>query len=244
MAREGLLAATLVKLADTLVDDFDVVELFALLVDRCTEILQVDAAGLMLVGPDGDLRVMASSSETMRMLELFELQSEEGPCLDCFRTGRSVVNQDLATTQDQWPRFTGEAITAGFRTVHAVPMRLRSRLIGALNLFHVDRREMGPDDINAAQALANVATIAILHDRAVAEAQALNEQLNYALQSRIVIEQAKGMIAERDGVDMARAFSVLRDHARRNNLRIADVARDLVSGRSAVASPDRPPQAS
>src|SRR3984957_12707657 len=135
MAREATLARTLVELEDTLVADFDVVELLTLLVDRCVEVLEVGAAGLILAAPDGDLRVMASSSEAMRVLELFELQSEEGPCLDCYRTGQPVVNQNPAEVNGRWPRFAAEALAAGFQSVHALPMRLRGTVIGALNLF-------------------------------------------------------------------------------------------------------------
>ncbi len=138
MPREAMLARTLVELADTLVADFDVVDLLTLLADRCVEVLGVGAAGLMLVAPEGDLRVMASSSETMRVLELFELQSQEGPCLDCYRTGQPVVNQDLATVNGRWPRFAAKALEAGFHSVHALPLRLRGTVIGALNLFHTE----------------------------------------------------------------------------------------------------------
>ena len=241
MPREAMLARALVELADTLVADFDVVELLTLLADRCVDVLDVGAAGLMLAGPDGDLRVMASSSEAMRVLELFELQSREGPCLDCYRTGGPVVNQDLATGNGRWPRFGPEALAAGFRSVHALPMRLRGTVIGALNLFHVEPGEMRRADLDAAQALADVATIAILQHRAALEAEVVVEQLNAALNSRILIEQAKGMIAERLGLDMERAFSVLRHHARNHNLRLADVARDVIEGRLAASALAQPP---
>jgi hypothetical protein len=157
----------------------------------------------MLVAPEGDLRVMAASSEAMRVLELFELQSQEGPCLDCYRTGQPIVNQDLATVNGRWPRFAAEAIAA-------------------------------------AQAMADVATIAILQHRATLEAQVINEQLNYALTSRIVIEQAKGMVAEREGLNMEQAFTTLRNHARNHNLRLVDVARDVIDGTLAAATLDRP----
>jgi GAF domain-containing protein len=244
MPREAALARTLVELADTLVDDFDVVELFTLLTDRCVEVLDVSAAGLMVVAPDGDLRVMASSSETMRLLELFELQAEEGPCLDCYRTGEPVVNQDLATVNGRWPRFAARALDAGFRSAHALPMRLGGRIIGALNLFGVERGPMRDVDVVAAQAFADVATIAMLQHRAVLDAQALSEQLSNALNSRILIEQAKGMLAERGGLDMAQAFAHLRDHARRHNRLLVDVARDFISGAIATASllPSSPQQ--
>lgn len=230
MSREALLARTLVELADTLVDDFDVVELLTLLTDRCVDVLDVAAAGLMLVAPEGDLRVMASSSEAMRVLELFELQAQEGPCLDSYRTGLPVVNQDLASLDGRWPRFAAEALAAGFHSVHALPMRLRGTVIGALNLFHVDPGDMRLADIEVAQALADVATIAILQHRAALEGQLVNEQLQMALNSRIVIEQAKGMVAERLGLNMEQAFSTLRNHARNHNLLLVDVARDIITG--------------
>jgi hypothetical protein len=210
--REALLARTLVELADTLVDDFDVVELLTLLTDRCVEVLDVSAAGLMLVAPDGGLRVVASSSDAMRVLELFEVQSEEGPCMDSYRTGRAVVNEDLAAGTERWPRFAPVALEAGFRSVHALPMRLRE------------------GDVHAAQAFADVATIAILQHRAVAEAQVLNEQLHHALNSRIAIEQAKGMISAGAAIDMEAAFARLRAFARNHNRRLVDVARDVGAG--------------
>jgi GAF domain-containing protein len=242
MPREALLARTFVELADTLVADFDVVELLTLLADRCVDVLDVDAAGLMLVAPDGDLRVMASSSAAMRVLELFEIQAQEGPCLDCHRTGEPVVNQDLTTVNGRWPRFAPEALAAGFHSVHALPMRLRGSVIGALNLFHSKPGEMRPDDIAAAQALADVATIGILQHRASLEAQVLNEQLNHALNSRILIEQAKGVVAERAGLNMEQAFSALRNHARTHNLRLADVAEGVIDGTLAASALDLSPR--
>jgi GAF domain-containing protein len=241
MSREALLARTLVELADTLVADFDVVELLTRLADRCVDVLDVEAAGLMLAAPDGELRVMASSSEAMRLLELFELQSREGPCLDCYLTGQLVVNQDLTIVNGRWPRFAPEALAAGFHSVHAVPMRLRGTVIGALNLFHVEPGEMRQVDVEASQALADVATIAILQHRAALEAQVLNEQLHHALNSRIVIEQAKGMVAERQGLAMEEAFFTLRTHARNHNLRLVEVADAVIDGSLLVSALDHPP---
>ena len=239
MTRETLLARTLVDLADTLVADFDVVDLLTRLTDSCVDVLDVGAAGLMLAAPDGELRVMASSSEAMRVLELFEIQAKQGPCLDCYRSGQAVADLDLAAG-DRWPRFTAEVLAAGFRSVHALPMRLRGTVIGALNLFHVGTGPMREADVGAAQALADVATIAILQHRAAAEAQLLTEQLNHALNSRIVIEQAKGMVAERLGVEMADAFHRLRSHARSHNLRLADVATHVINGEFAASALDVP----
>jgi len=243
MSREALLARTFVELADTLVADFDVVELLTVLTDGCVDVLDVGAAGLMLAAPEGDLRVVASSSEAMRVLELFELQSQEGPCLDCYRTGQPIVNQDLATVNGRWPRFAAEALAAGFHSVHALPMRLRGTVIGALNLFHIEPGEMRQADVAVAQAMADVATIGVLQHRAALEAQVLNEQLNHALNSRIVIEQAKGIIAEREGLNMEQAFSTLRNHARHHNLRLLDVASDVIDGTVAASALDRPPPA-
>ena len=230
MTRETMLARAFVELADSLVTDFDVVDLLTVLVDRCVDVLDVGAAGLMLVASDGELRVVVSSSEAMRVLELFELQSQEGPCLDCYRSGRPVVNQDLATVNGRWPRFRDEALRAGFHSVHALPMRLRGQVIGALNLFHIEPGEMRHADVAAAQALADVATIAILSNRAAQEFHLVNEQLTQALNSRILIEQAKGMVAERMGLDMEGAFTVLRNHARNHNLKLHDVARSVIDG--------------
>lgn len=239
MATDTLLR-TLVELADTLVDDFDVVDLLTLLTDRCVELLDVSAAGLMLVSPEGELRVVASSSEAMRVVELFELQGEEGPCFDCFRSGEPVLNQDLAGANGRWPSFGPVALAAGFRSVHALPMRLRGKVIGALNLFDAEPGELSEDDVLAGRALADVATIAILQHRAVRNAQILNEQLNHALNSRVVIEQAKGVLTERLGVEMDQAFSAMRSHARNHNLRLVDVAGDVVRGTLPAAALDLP----
>ena len=230
MPREAMLVKTLVELADTLVADFDVVDLLTLLADRCVDVLDVGAAGLMLAGASGDLRVMASSSQAMRMLELFELQSEEGPCLDCYHTGRPVANHDLATENGRWPRFSVAALAAGFHSVHALPMRLRGSVIGALNLFNVEVGSMRPADLEAAQAFADVATIAILQHRATLEAQVISDQLNHALNSRVTIEQAKGIVAERETVPMPEAFTLLRNHARKHHLRLVDVAAGVIAG--------------
>ena len=236
MPRETLLVRTLVELADTLVDDFDVVELLSRLTDRCVDVLDIAAAGIMLVAPDGELRVMASSSEAMRVLELFEIQAQEGPCLDCHASGEAVLDQSLVETGERWPRFSAEALAAGFLAVHALPMRLRGTVIGALNLFQLDTGPLRPADAAAAQALADIATIAILQHRAVREAQVVNEQLQQALNSRIVIEQAKGMVAERRGVDMEGAFGIVREHARHHNLRLADLAADIIAGTVATST--------
>ena len=165
MSRESVLARTMVELADNLVDDFDIVDVLTLLADRCVEVLDAAAAGIMLGGPDGQLQLMTSSNEAMRVVELFELQSAEGPCWDCFHSGRPVVNQDLTTAHERWPNFAPVAVAAGFLGSDAIPMRLRGTVIGALNLFRTERGSLSDDDVTVAQALADVATIAILQNR-------------------------------------------------------------------------------
>lgn len=229
MTNESALARTLVELADNLVENFDVVELLTLLTSRCVEVLGASAAGL-LVESGGELRVMASSSDAMRLLELFELQANEGPCSDCFRTGEPVSSNDAAGTNARWPRFGAAALDTGFRSVHAVPMRWRDRVIGALNLFGAAEDELQQSDIVVAQAFADIATIAILQHRYVEGVRLVAEQLQGALSSRVAIEQAKGLLAERLGVDVDRAFALLRGFARRHNRRLTDVASDLIDG--------------
>lgn len=229
MPREALLARTLVQLADSLVDDFDVVELLSMLTDRCVEVIGASAAGIMLVLPDGELGVMASSSESMRVLELFELQCQEGPCLDCYRTGEPIINEDVRPAQ-RWPRFSAECVRAGFQSVHAVPMRLRGTTIGALNLFQNDHSELTADDIAAAQALADVATIAIIQHRAVKSSEAVIEELQHALNSRVKIEQAKGVLATRAKMDVDSAFQLMRTYARNHSVLLVSVADQVIRG--------------
>ncbi len=232
MANQNVLTRTLVELADTLVDDFDVVDLLTLLTDRCVEAFAVQDAGLMLAAPIGhQLQVMASSSAIMRDLELYEIQTSDGPCLDCYGSGEPVINEDLRSSTDRWPQFAPAAIEAGFLSVSAIPMRWRGTTIGALNLFRSEPGVLDDDDLSAARAFADVATIAILQHQAAIDARTVNDQLNHALNSRVIIEQAKGMLAERAGLDVAQAFDRLRDHARSHNLRLAAVAQDLLDGK-------------
>lgn len=229
-SKQTLLGETMVTLADNLVNDFDVIELLTTLADRCVTILGVSAAGLMLAGPDGTLRVIASSSEQMRLLELFELQTEQGPCLESFQTGEAVTHHDLTSATARWPKFAPAAISSGFRSVHALPMRLRGDVIGALNLFQTDPEGIDEEGLQAARAFADIATIAILQYRATMGSHELIDQLNTALNTRIVIEQAKGIVSERQQLDMERAFAALLGYARNNNLRLSDVAAAVVAG--------------
>jgi GAF domain-containing protein len=230
MAREDLLARTFVELADTLVDDFDLIDVAQTLVERCVELFDASAAGLLLADADGTLRVLASSSDQLRVVELFEIQAQEGACLDCYRTGLPVINQDLGNTGGRWPRFAPVALGAGLHSVHALPVRLRHQVVGALNLF---RAEVGPlDDLDvlAAQALADAIAVAILQQRALQDAQLLADQLREALDSRILIEQAKGMLAERAGLSIGDAFVRLRSYARNHNQQLTVVCRTLIDG--------------
>jgi transcriptional regulator with GAF, ATPase, and Fis domain len=226
--RHELLTRTFVDVADTLVDDFDIVEFLTLLTTRCVELFELSAAGLLLADSQGSLGVAASSNDEMQLLELFELQHSEGPCLDCYRTGRAVRCDDLVADATRWPVFAPEAASRGFASVYAVPMRLRDHVIGSLNLLRRDSGEIDEADLVAAQALADVATIGILQQRAAEEHQLLAEQLQYALTSRVLVEQAKGVLAEQARLDMDGSFAALRRYARQHNRRLVDVARDVV----------------
>lgn len=232
MSRERLLAETFVEVADTLVDEFDVIELLETLAERCVELFDAAACGLLLADTSGRLRVMAASSEQVRLLELFQLQNDEGPCFEAFRTGQPVVSFNLDAATGRWPRFSAAARDVGFASVQALPMRLRDQVIGALNLFHAEPVESSSDDIAVAQALADVATIGLLQIRTRRREAALAEQLQVALNSRVIIEQAKGVVAERRGVDPADAFELLRSHARGHGLLLSNYARSVVDGTS------------
>jgi GAF domain-containing protein len=229
-SREWLLARTFVDVSDTLVADFDVLDFLAVLAGRCVELLGVSEAGLMLADSEGVLRVAASSSDTMNLLELFELQHDDGPCVDCYRTKAPVRADDLRSAMSRWPRFAPEALAAGFTSVYAVPMRLRDQVIGSLNLLRSAPGGLDSDELQIAQALADVATIGILQHRAASESKLIAEQLQYALNSRIVIEQAKGVLSASAGLDMDHAFGVLRSYARNNNRRLGEVAQEIAQG--------------
>jgi GAF domain-containing protein len=228
--REQLLAETFVTLADTLVDDYDVVDLLHQLVDASVNLLGVTAAGLLLDDQRGNLAVVASSNEETRLLEVLQLQSDAGPCLDCVRTGAPVSVDDLNVDQDRWPAFAAAALSIGFRSVAAVPLRLRTETLGALNMFHSAPQPVAVSDRRLAQALADVATIGILQRRSSHRSAMMAEQLQHALNSRVVIEQAKGVLAERNGVDMDAAFTALRRYARNHNRKLSELAMDVVHG--------------
>jgi GAF domain-containing protein len=236
MTREADVVRSLVEMADTLVDDYDVIDLLTGLADRCVNLLSVSAAGVMLASAAGTLGTVASSSEAMHLLELFELQAAEGPCLDAFRTGEPTGHEDLEAGSGRWPLFSAAARAAGFASAYALPLRLRDVTIGALNLLSVTRSPLDEADVIVARAFADLAALSVIHHRTSVEAQRLNEQLSAALTSRVVIEQAKGVISERADVTLAEAFSRLRAYARNRNLRLTDVARAAVDGTLAWSS--------
>src|SRR6266516_4832595 len=230
MTREAEVVRSLVEMADTLVDDYDGADLLTGVADRCVNLLGVSAAGVMLASAAGSLGLVASSSEAMRLLELFELQAQEGPCLDAFRTGERVDHETLDAGSGRWPSFSAAAIEAGFLSASALPLGLRDVTIGALNLLSTARTPMDEADVIVARAFADLATLSILQHQASAESQRLNEQLSAALTSRVVIEQAKGVISERTGLHLDQAFARLRSYARNHNLRLTDVAQAAIDG--------------
>lgn len=226
-AREQRLAEVFVQLADTLVEDFDVIDFLDTLASRCVELLTVDAAGVALADPRGRLRSAAASMERARLLELFELQTDAGPCVDAYRSGQPVVNADLSANENRWPRFATAAREAGFVSVHALPMRLHGEVIGALNLFCTGASDLSEADQRIGQALADIATIGILQHRGSRNAEIVTSQLQTALNSRVIIEQAKGILAERGNLTMDAAFETMRSHARRTHQRLSELARAI-----------------
>jgi len=230
MARERRLAEVFVELADTLVDQFDVIDFLQMLTERCVELVDTDAAGLMLDDQRGGLQLVAYTDESARLLELFELQKAEGPCLDCFAGGEVIANVHLAEARSRWPMFTEAALGLGFTYSHAVPLRLRGQVLGALNLFTVQPRGLSDDHLAVAQGMADVAAIGLLHERALQDQVLLAEQLQTALHSRIVIEQAKGVLSARAGISVADAFTRIRTHARRTGRQLTGVAEAVVDG--------------
>lgn len=242
--REQRLSQAFVDLADTLVADYDVLDFLHGLAAHCVSLLAVDAAGLMLADGSGTLRVAASSTEQVRLLELFELQNEAGPCLDCYATGNPVVDDDLAAGDtERWSDFGRAATLSGFRSVVALPLRLRDLTIGALNLFSTEPGPIPPEDRLLGQALADVATIGILQERGTRRREVLARQLQDALNSRIIIEQAKGVLAERAGVHVDAAFELLRTHARGHGVQLSEVARRVVSRELDITAAATGPQA-
>ncbi|MEU7224387.1 GAF and ANTAR domain-containing protein [Streptomyces chrestomyceticus] len=232
MTREEHLLAAMVEAVDTLVDDFDLIDFLHQLCDRCNALLDVTAVGVMLADPGGRLHLIAASDEHTRLLELFALQTNQGPCVECHRDGTARLNIDLRSPARtaEFSRFAARARQAGFTTTHALPMRLRQQTVGAMNLFDTREQNLGDSDVRVVQALADVATIAILQHRTIVHANIERAQLKAALSSRIVIEQAKGILAERWNTDFDTAFGALRRHARAHQLRLTEMCRQVTDG--------------
>ncbi len=228
--REARIVRTFLELADTLVADFDIIDSLTALTTRCVEILDTAATGILLADADGQLCVIAASSEQARLLEIFQLQNDEGPCLEAFASGQPVVDIDLHAAIERWPRFTPYAVGAGYNSVYAIPLRLRGNIIGALNLFRSTSGPLADGDVALARALADLASITILQAEAATEARRRDVQLQHALDSRVIIEQAKGMLAERARIDMPAAFDLLRTRARNTNTKLTELATRVVDG--------------
>ncbi|MCX5205757.1 GAF and ANTAR domain-containing protein [Streptomyces sp. NBC_00237] len=241
-AREQRLTQVFVEAADTLVDEFDVLDFLQRLSRRCVELLDVSAAGILLADIHDDLQLVAASDEHTRLLELFALQHDQGPCVVCYRTGAPATNIDLdhAQTTLGWDRFAQQARASGFATTHAIPLRLRSRVVGALNLFHTKTQRLTGEDVILAQALADVATISILQQRTLQASNTERAQLQAALNSRIILEQAKGILAERLTLTPDEAFTALRTYVRSHNLRLSDAARQVIEGTLDIPQPPEP----
>jgi uncharacterized protein YigA (DUF484 family) len=235
MTRQQQIAEAFVELADTLVDDYDVVDLLHTLAERSVDLLGADAGGIILRDARDQLAAVASTSHEADLVELFVLQQSEGPCLDCVRTGQAVVNVDIAEARRRWPNFVVKVAEIGFSSTHAFPLRLRSQTIGAVNLFSRANLRLDDSEIAVAQGLADIATIGLLQQRAVRHHEVLAEELHTALNSRIVIEQAKGMLAERTGLDVAASFSLMRDYSRRERRLLLDTAERVIEGTLSVA---------
>ena len=228
------LSEVFVEIADTLVSEFDLIEFLQMVTSHTSDLVDARAAGLMLADDKGRLQLMAASDEHSEMLELFQVQAREGPSHDCYSAGKPVVNADLRTAVDRWPRLAPRAVAAGYRSVHAFPLRLRHQVIGALNLFGTDAGHMAPADVLVVQALADVATIGLLQERAIRDGEALSTQLQIALESRKVIEQAKGMLAQIHGATTDQAFERLRDYCRNHNMPLSAAAKAVTSDPKSV----------
>jgi transcriptional regulator with GAF, ATPase, and Fis domain len=219
------LARVFVEVADTMVDEFDLVDFLQMVAARTADLVDARAAGLLLADQRGRLQLMAASDERAEMVELFQVQTHQGPCQDCFAQGEAVINADLAAATDRWPQFAPLAVSAGFRSVHAFPMRVRRRVLGALNLFGDDPGLLSEADAAVIQGLADIATIGLLQERTIKQGEVLTEQLQTALNSRIVIEQAKGVLAQIHHESPDAAFERMRTYAREHHLRLVEVAR-------------------
>ena len=234
VSHEEKVVETFATLAETLTRGYDVVELMQTLVESCTDLLEVSAAGIMLADSDGELDVVASSSEAIRLLEVMQLGAEAGPCIDSFRTGEVVSVPEIGESPSDWADFKAGALAQGFSSAYAIPLKARETTIGTLNLLRAAAGELERADILTARALADVATIGIFHERSLRESTIIQDQLSQALQSRVVIEQAKGVLAHTHNANMDEAFARLRSYARSNGLKLSAVATDIINHRLSI----------
>jgi GAF domain-containing protein len=201
------------------------------LVEDCVALLDAVQAGIMLIDQRGGARVVATTSEDTLLLELLQVHLDRGPGVECLRSGDPVLVRDLGGDAPRWPEFAVKAIEQGFRSVHSLPLRLRTETIGALSLFHVDPGALDPGDVRIAQALADIATIGILQQRTIARGEVLAAQLQTALNSRVAIEQAKGVLAATGDIGLDEAFARLRDYCRPRNLGLTAAAVAIAAGK-------------
>ena len=238
--REERLLRAFVRAADTLVADYDPLDLLQQLTEDCVDILAVNTAGLLLGDHRGELQLAAATSDETRLLELFQLQIDEGPCLDTFTSGAPTLVPDLAASVTVWPTFVPEATAAGFGAIHALPLRLRSQVIGVLGLFNRTPGDLDTADVATAQALVDVATIGVLHQRVTVSAETLNEQLQSALNTRVAVEQAKGVLAERSNLTMDEAFGLLRTYSRAHRTSLRSTCHGVIDGTITIPDLTRP----
>lgn len=245
MTREQRVTEIFVEVADSLIDDFDLIDFLQQLSVRCMELIDVAAVGILLANPNDTLQTIAASDEHTRLLELFATQYDQGPCVECYKSGTARTNIDLTSpgTTARWPQFAPRAAETGFVTANALPLRLRGRVIGVMGLFQTDPAPLSIEDITLAQALADIATIALLQQRTAAHSEVERVQLQHALTSRIVLEQAKGILAERWHVTVDEAFAAFRSYARANQCKLAELAREIAGGTfdtTRIPAPGRP----
>lgn len=229
ISREQRINEAFVKVAGTLMDQYDVVDLLSALVEECTDLLDIQAGGLLIANNLGELELIASTSEEAEFVEVMQLAAGAGPCVDCFHTGEQVSVDNIDASGDRWPEFRKAAMRKGFQAIHATPMRIRGKIIGSLNLLGTTPRHLSDRDAKLAQALADVAVIGILQERSLRDVNFVNEQLQLALDTRILVEQAKGVLAQMEKLDMDAAFTVLRAYSRANGISLRITAQNVIN---------------
>ncbi|PPF27417.1 transcriptional regulator [Rathayibacter tritici] len=228
-SREHSVIKTFVALSDTLVDDYDVVDFTQTLVESSATLFDAVSAGLVLADPAGSLEVLASTDEDARLIELLQLDRGSGPCIQCFETGQPVIVEDVRAVGAEWAEFRERAIEIDVLAAHCVPMRSGGTTIGSLSLFQSRPGRLDRDDIAVVQAFADVATIGILHQRALQQSTVTQEQLQRALDSRVLIEQAKGILAYAHRTTVEQAFEVLRVRSRATSTPITTLAQEIIN---------------